>query len=131
VPSLPPRYRPPHLGLPRKAEATRQRELTQRRGTSAERGYGARWQRSSAGWRREHPLCVCCKANGRVKAAELVDHIVPHKGDMGLFWDPANWQSLCEWCHKHIKPLLEHLFAQGKCSQEELRLDRALPEHFG
>jgi 5-methylcytosine-specific restriction protein A len=28
-----------------------------------------------------------------------VDHIVPHKGDMRLFWDPRNHQGLCERCH--------------------------------
>ena len=32
-------------------------------------------------------------------AATLTDHIVPHKGDMKLFWDSANHQSLCHDCH--------------------------------
>jgi len=31
--------------------------------------------------------------------ATVVDHITPHKGDNDLFWDRANWQSLCESCH--------------------------------
>jgi len=31
--------------------------------------------------------------------ATVVDHISPHKGDSDLFWDRANWQSLCESCH--------------------------------
>ncbi|WP_368028316.1 HNH endonuclease signature motif containing protein [Paenibacillus sp. DCT19] len=29
----------------------------------------------------------------------MVDHIVPHKGDEGLFWDSTNWQALCKRCH--------------------------------
>lgn len=32
--------------------------------------------------------------------ADLVDHIRPHKGDMELFWDGSNWQSMCDLCHR-------------------------------
>ena len=72
-----------------------------RRGTAAQRGYGARWQRASKVYLAEHPLCAMClsKQPSRVTAATLVDHIIPHKGDPALFWDRANWQSLCEDCH--------------------------------
>jgi len=28
-----------------------------------------------------------------------VDHIKPHKGNLALFWDEANLQSLCKKCH--------------------------------
>jgi 5-methylcytosine-specific restriction protein A len=28
-----------------------------------------------------------------------VDHIIPHKGNMNLFWDKRNWQSMCGRCH--------------------------------
>jgi 5-methylcytosine-specific restriction endonuclease McrA len=131
MPNLPPLHRPRHLGPRRRAEATRQRDLAQRRGTKTERGYNSHWERESKRHRIEHPLCVCCKANGRVKAAALVDHIVPHKGDDALFWDPANRQSLCNWCHERIKKPLELLFARGKCSVEDLKLNRAFPEYFG
>jgi 5-methylcytosine-specific restriction protein A len=31
--------------------------------------------------------------------ATEVDHIIPHKGDMKLFWDSDNWQGLCKSCH--------------------------------
>ena len=31
--------------------------------------------------------------------AKEVDHIIPHRGDMQLFWDVANWQGLCKSCH--------------------------------
>lgn len=31
--------------------------------------------------------------------AEVVDHIVPHRGDGKLFWDEGNWQALCKNCH--------------------------------
>jgi 5-methylcytosine-specific restriction protein A len=29
----------------------------------------------------------------------VVDHIKPHKGDRGLFWELANHQALCKRCH--------------------------------
>jgi 5-methylcytosine-specific restriction protein A len=31
---------------------------------------------------------------GRIYRAECVDHIIPHKGDPRLFWDPSNFQGL-------------------------------------
>jgi len=46
-----------------------------------------------------HPLCAEHEGRGRKVAAVLVDHIVPHCGDYGLFWDEDNWQSLCKPCH--------------------------------
>lgn len=69
------------------------------RETAAARGYSYRWQQASAGWLRSHPLCVHCERAGLVVAATEVDHIVPHKGDMTIFWDNTNWQSLCNSCH--------------------------------
>jgi 5-methylcytosine-specific restriction protein A len=29
----------------------------------------------------------------------VVDHKVPHRGDMKLFWDRNNWQSMAKECH--------------------------------
>lgn len=45
-----------------------------------------------------HPLCVTCEAEGRVRLATELDHIVPlweggHEAD-------SNRQGLCEDCHK-------------------------------
>ena len=32
--------------------------------------------------------------------AKEVDHIIPHKGNMKLFWDSDNnWSPLCKSCH--------------------------------
>lgn len=36
---------------------------------------------------------------GREFGAEVVDHIIPHKGDKKLFWDSGNWQGLTERDH--------------------------------
>ena len=34
-----------------------------------------------------------------MRAASVVDHRVPHRGDMALFWDSSNWQSMAKECH--------------------------------
>jgi len=65
------------------------------RGTSTERGYDARWRRARASYLRIHPLCAECTKLGISKAAVVVDHIIPHRGDEDLFWDTRNWQPLC------------------------------------
>ncbi len=48
-----------------------------------------------------------CEAEGRIKAASVVDHRVPHRGDQALFWDPLNWQSLCRTHHNSDKKMAE------------------------
>lgn len=49
----------------------------------------------------EHPLCECeeCKELNRLLPATVVDHIIPHKGDKILFWDPKNHQAMSKKCH--------------------------------
>ena len=43
--------------------------------------------------------CAECMKQGNLTPATVVDHIIPHRGDMKLFWDESNWQALCESCH--------------------------------
>lgn len=69
------------------------------RGTATQRGYTSAWARYSKQYRLEHPLCVECLKEGKLTPATCVDHIIPHKGDMRLFWDESNWRSLCTTCH--------------------------------
>lgn len=71
--------------------------------TSAQRGYGYKWQKARATYLKTHPLCVMCQAEGRVEPATVVDHIVPHEGDQDLFWNDSNWQPLCERHHNTVK----------------------------
>ena len=52
------------------------------------------YQDARAGWLMEHPLCFLCGDPGNV-----LDHIIPHKGDRTLYFDQANWQTLCKTCH--------------------------------
>lgn len=67
--------------------------------TTAERGYGGKWQRERAKHLEQHPLCERCEKAGVVEVATVVDHRIPHRGDQVLFWDRKNWGSLCDPCH--------------------------------
>ena len=69
--------------------------------------YGRRWARARADFLASSPLCAYCLRQGRMTVAEVVDHIRPHKGDEALFWNPANWQSLCASCHETAKKHIE------------------------
>lgn len=74
--------------------------MTQRgRTSSSSRGYTYRWKKARQNFLAEHPLCERCKLNGKVHHAEHVDHVVPHRGDMVLFWKMDLWQALCASCH--------------------------------
>jgi len=66
-----------------------------------------------------------CEAQGKVMAATVVDHIVPHKRDWNLFWDSANWQSLCKRHHDSDKQRQEKATDKG-CDTDGMPRD---PEH--
>lgn len=89
----------------------------------AERGYGGKWQRLRVSYLKRNPLCVFCERQGRTSAANVVDHIVPHRGDMKLFWDQKNWQPLCKSCHSSIKQQLERSGLVKGCDVNGLPID--------
>jgi 5-methylcytosine-specific restriction protein A len=79
-----------------------QRLQDQRRGSSTQRGYGYAWQKASRAFLMAHPVCQCddCdEGRKRLRPASVVDHTVPHRGDMKLFWDRANWRAMSKQCH--------------------------------
>ena len=67
--------------------------------TTAQRGYGGRWQKARLTFLNREPLCRICKAAGLITPATVVDHIEPHRGNQDLFWNTDNWQPLCTTCH--------------------------------
>lgn len=90
--------------------------------SSSERGYGYRWQKARAAHLSEHPFCAYCLRDAGIAETEfndvvaaifrkglslpyanVVDHKIPHRGDQTLFWDRANWQSLCATHHSRDK----------------------------
>jgi 5-methylcytosine-specific restriction enzyme A len=64
----------------------------------------AAWTKASKAFRDspEGCLCVDCKALGKIVRSEVTDHIVPHNGDLALFWDRSNWAGRC-WSHHSEK----------------------------
>lgn len=81
--------------------------------TSSQRGYNYAWQKARLEHLQAHPLCVYCEREGRVTAASVVDHIIPHRGDMTRFWDRLNWASLCRPCHDSVKKREEAQSGRG------------------
>lgn len=69
------------------------------RASAKERGYDSRWRKASKRFLKVNPLCKHCEAAGKLVKAEVVDHIIPHRGNKVLFWDESNWQPLCKQCH--------------------------------
>lgn len=53
-----------------------------------------RWKSARYHFLLSHTDCIVCG-----KSATEVDHIIPHRGDIALFWDSNNWQPLCNSCH--------------------------------
>lgn len=123
-------FRPAYMGERSEREAERQKLQAQWRGSASSRGYGARWQRTRAGWLAKRPLCVCCEANGRVTPAVVLDHIKDAVRWPELFWVPSNWQGLCDACNLTIKAPIEHRHRAGLADDAELSLARPMPEHF-
>ena len=76
-----------------------QRDYDACRGSSTQRGYDYRWQKTRKGYLESHPLCVHCQAEGRTTAANEVDHIVPIQIAPMRKYDRTNWQALCKSCH--------------------------------
>lgn len=84
-----------------------------------------------------HILSVLCADQGRVAAATVVDHIIPHKlkealrsGDADaiskaqkLFWSRSNWQGLCKQHHDSTKQRMEKRGTIIGCDESGLPLD--------
>lgn len=84
---------------PQSLNTTRQEATPNTRPAPSRRGYGRLWQRVRLVYLADHPWCRTCLDRGLYVAADVVDHIRPHKGDVNLFWNVDNWQSLCKPCH--------------------------------
>lgn len=81
--------------------------------------YGHQWRKARLAHLSREPLCRYCRQAGilndgsrtaagdpqsdRKRCFLVVDHIIPHRGDLHLFWDMANWQTLCPDHHDIVK----------------------------
>lgn len=57
------------------------------------------WRRRRRLWLQHQPFCQECQKQSRLVFGNVVDHVIPHKGDLSLFWDIDNLQTLCSACH--------------------------------
>lgn len=85
--------------------------------------YGRKWRAARASYLKLNPLCVEHKKQGLIVAATVVDHIIPHRMNMELFWNKNNWQSLCAQCHSRHKQRLEKSGKVIGCSIDGLPID--------
>ncbi len=89
----------PHSIPTRKITKSKQTPRRSAQSRNAGRLYGRRWQRARRAYLARFPLCKDCEKHGGIVGADVVDHVEPHRGDAGLFWDQKNWQPLCASCH--------------------------------
>lgn len=85
--------------------------------------YGGKWQKARRDFLFANPLCVMCRDEGVVRSATVVDHKIPHKQDLKLFWDRKNWQPLCKPHHDRDKQRLEKSGVVIGCSSAGIPLD--------
>ena len=100
----------PNLSTRGKCDAC-QRRYDNRRGTAAERGYDAKWQRFRIGiieanmmrhGSRRYPVCERCEQKIMGKAEAHVHHKIEHGGDPALLFDRSNCMVLCRSCHSLV-----------------------------
>lgn len=73
------------------------------------------------------PLCEWCERQGRITAASVADHVIPHKGDEALFFDGDNLASLCKPHHDGAKQADERRGFSGQADQSGWPTD---PRHL-
>ena len=92
--------------------------------------YNARWNRMSTQFRLGK-ICVYCNQMGKTTAVSgrqgVTDHIIPHNGNVDLFWRESNWQPLCKVCHDSVKRREEARGYAVGCDEDGLPIDK---NHF-
>ena len=63
-------------------------------------------------------VCAMCRRVVGDTAKLVCDHIRPHKGDSGMFWDGGNLQTLCKSCHDSTKQRAEIAAERGIVPRE-------------
>jgi 5-methylcytosine-specific restriction endonuclease McrA len=57
------------------------------------------WKQLRARHIAEHPICVECEKEGKIRPATVVDHRIPVDEDQTRSLDSVNLQSLCDYHH--------------------------------
>jgi hypothetical protein len=87
----------------------------------------AEWRKLRAAHRRAHPCCAMCLDAGVVTPVAVVDHIRPHRGNLRMFLDPTNLQSLCKPHHDSTKGWEERRGLSPGCDANGNPLDARHP----
>lgn len=90
-------------------EQTRPREYD--RDPKRQRLYSTAWKKRRLNHLAKHPWCEECLSKGIYTEATDVHHVIPHRGDVKIFWS-SPLQSLCHACHSRITA------AEGKGGQK-------------
>lgn len=77
------------------------------------------------------PLCRRCGLQGKAVPAEVVNHIVPHKGDYSKFVNPDNLESVCKPCHDGYIQREEHHGYGSMIGADGWPMDRNHPINKG
>lgn len=91
MPTKPKTFRPAGAPTPQ----DNRKAYEKQRGSAHQQGYTKAWAKYSRQRLIEHPLCVLCKAEGRIVPATCTDHIKPVRYFPELFWSESNHASLC------------------------------------
>lgn len=87
----------------RAADRKRDKDIARSRTEPWRKWYALkRWRTFRADWLRRHPWCAICLSFKRSRPANVVDHVIPHRGDPLKFWG-GPFQSLCAECHDNVK----------------------------
>ena len=120
MPSAPRQYRPPHVTAAAKSQRKR---YDQRRGSAAERGYGARWRKYRE-WFLGHPVNVLCGMCERAEAT-VIDHVDAVDGDSDArFWQPENHLAECRACHSTKTGMVDRAFGNQRTAEGVRLLER-------
>ncbi|MFZ1935978.1 MAG: HNH endonuclease signature motif containing protein [Thermoguttaceae bacterium] len=75
------------------------------RPSAAARGYDHRWSDFAASYKRRHPLCAVCEAEGRTTLADLPHHIIPIQEGGEIYPDDDGLLPVCYSCHQRVEGL--------------------------
>jgi 5-methylcytosine-specific restriction protein A len=84
-----------------------------------------RWKELRLRQLAKEPLCWMCQALDRITPATVVDHYIPHRGDVVLFWRADNLRSTCKCCHDGAKQQLERSGTLRGCDVNGYPLGRS------
>jgi len=58
----------------------------------------ARWNKMRRAQLQKQHMCECPHCKGKGLIANVVDHVIPHRGNSRLFWDTKNLRSMNMKC---------------------------------